>query len=235
MRRVVLILVVCAGAAAGAVPSFASVSTHSFGRVMQAEYGMAIDGPSGLVVVNGSGVFRTVDGGESWKNVTPRSLRHLVSHVAKVIAIGPRIWLEMEGDDRFGFVPFSPDGGRTWRFGRIAGSTQMSNLVFNDRRDGWVTDTTSSHKHVRYKTTDGGIAWRRAEGTPKIKVPALVSGVSIPTHGIAPGELKVIDAVRAPGGLAWAQATGPATGLSYPTYLLGSKNDGRSWSTVPGP
>jgi len=207
---------------------------------MQADYGMAIDGRSGLVVVNRSGILRTFDDGKSWKDITPRSLRDLLSHVANVIAIGPRIWLEMEGDDRFGFVPFSQDGGRIWRVARIAGSVQLSGLVFTNQRDGWVTDTTSRYKQVRYETTDGGVSWQRAGRAPKIKVPSSVSGIRISTDGVAPMGLKLSDAVRSPGGHGWAQATGPAIigpaiGSYYPTYLLESKNDGRSWATVPLP
>jgi len=48
---------------------------------MQANYGIAVDGRDGLVVANRSGVFRTVDGGASWTNITPKTLLHLVDHI----------------------------------------------------------------------------------------------------------------------------------------------------------
>jgi photosystem II stability/assembly factor-like uncharacterized protein len=205
----------------------------SLGGAMQADYGMAVDGSDGLVVVNRSGVSRTVDGGATWTNITPRSLRLLVDHVAKVIAIGPDIWLEMEGDERFGFLPYSRDGGRSWQIARIPGSVQMSDLVFENQRDGWVTDTTSNQTQVQYRTTDGGVRWRRSGHRPRIKVPLTVTGVEVAKRGSVPAGLKITNAVRSPGGPFWALATGPATGTYFPTYLLRSTNGGHAWTTVP--
>jgi photosystem II stability/assembly factor-like uncharacterized protein len=211
----------------------AFAASRPFGAAVQADYGMAVDGADGLAVVNRSGVFRTADGGATWTNITPRSLRRLVDHVAKVIAIGPDIWLEMEGGDLFGFLPYSRDGGHSWQIARITGSVQMSSLVFENPRDGWVTDTTSTYKQVQYRTTDGGMRWRRSGHRPKITVPSTVSGVRAPTHGSVPAGLKIRSAVRSPGGLSWALASGPAIASYFPTYLLRSTNGGQVWTTVP--
>jgi photosystem II stability/assembly factor-like uncharacterized protein len=211
----------------------AVAASDPFSGDMQAEYAVGADGSDGLVVVNRFGVLRTVDGGATWTNITPRSLRRLVDHIAKVVAIGPNIWLEMEGDDLFGFLPYSRDGGRDWRTARIPGSVQMSNLVFENHRDGWVTDTTAKQKQVQYKTTDGGLRWHRAGPRPRITVPATVSGVKLPKHGSVPAGLKITSAFRSPGGPSWALASGPATGSYYPTYLLRSTDGGHTWTTVP--
>jgi BNR/Asp-box repeat len=215
----------------GAAPALAG--SDPFRADLQAEYGIAVDGPTSLVVVNNAGVFRTVDGGAQWTNITPVSLRHLVDHVAKVIAIGPDIWLEMEGDERFGFLRCSRDGGRTWRTTRIAGAVQMSGLVFENQRDGWVTVTTAKYQRARYRTTDGGRTWHRSGELPTIAVPRTVSGTRITTHGLAPAGLTVRYAIRFPGGLSWALASGPDLGSYFPTYLLRSTNGGRTWTTVP--
>lgn len=209
-----------------------SAASRPFRAAMQADYGMAVDGPDGLVVVNRDGVFRTVDGGATWTNITPRSIRSLVDHVAKVIAVGPDIWVEMEGDTRFGFLPYSRDGGRRWRIARIPGSTQMSSLVFQNPRRGSVTASTSNYKNVQYRTTDGGTTWLRSGHRPKIMVPSTVSGVRVPTHGSVPPGLKIRTAVRSPRGLSWALASGPAIASYFPTYLLRSTNRGRAWTTV---
>jgi len=214
----------------GADPVFAA--SGPFGAAVQADYGMAVDGPDGLVVVNRSGVLRTVDGGATWTNITPRSLRRLVDHIDKVIAIGPDIWLEMEGSDLYGFLLYSRDGGHSWHTARIAGSVQMSSVVFENQRDGWVTDTTSKYKQIQYETTDGGIRWRRSGHRPKITVPAAVSGVRVYTHGSVPAGLKLRSAVRSPAGLFWALAWGPSTSSYFPTYLLRSTNGGHEWTTV---
>jgi photosystem II stability/assembly factor-like uncharacterized protein len=242
MRRPVIAVLVAAATSlfSVAVPvelgicaASALADPGSFGGAMQADYGMAVDGSDGLVVVNRSGVFRTLDGGATWTNITPRSLRRLVDHAAKVIAIGPDIWLEMEGDERFGFLPHSRNGGRSWQIARIPGSVQMSDLVFENQRNGWVTDTTSSQTQVRYRTTDGGVRWRRSGHRPRITVPFTVSGVKVAKRGSMPAGLKITNAVRSPGGSFWALATGPASGTYVPTYLLRSTNGGHTWKTVP--
>lgn len=225
-------LVMSTAVAIGARSAFAT--PHPLGGAIQADYGMAIDGRDGLVVVNRSGVFRTVDGGRSWTDITPRYLRHLVDHVAKVIAIGPRIWLEMEGSHLFGFLPYSRDGGRSWQISKITGSAQMSNLVFANPRDGWVTNATADFKQkVQYRTVDGGRTWHRSGHRPKITVPSTVSGVRAPIRGTVPAGLKIQYGVRSPGGPSWALASGPAIGSYFPTYLLRSKDGGRTWTTVP--
>ena len=227
----VLALAVSIGLSGGSAAALAA--SGPFGSDLQAEYGMAVDGSDGLVVVNRSGVFRTVDRGARWTNITPRLLRRVADHVEKVIAIGPDIWLEMEGSDLFGFLPYSQDGGRSWRTARIAWSVQISNVVFDNPRDGWLTDTTSENKHVQYRTTDGGVRWKRSGPRPQITVPYSVSGVYLSTHGTAPRGLKIQDALRAPGGPSWALAAGPVLGSYYPTYLLRSTNNGQTWTTVP--
>lgn len=240
MRRSTNALVLAAAALVAAAVSIVAgigadavfAASGPFDAAVQADYGMAVDGPDGLVVVNRSGVLRTVDGGATWTNITPGSLRRLVDHIDKVIAIGPDIWLEMEGGDLYGFLPYSRDGGNSWHTARIAGSVQMSSLVFANQRDGWVTDTTSKYKQVQYQTTDGGIRWRRSGHRPNITVPLAVSGVRVSTHGSVPAGLKIRSAVRSPGGLSWALAWGPSIGSYFPTYLLRSTNGGQAWTTV---
>jgi photosystem II stability/assembly factor-like uncharacterized protein len=226
-----LALVVSIFVGLGADSAFAA--SRPFGAALQADYGMAVDGRDGLVVVNRSGVLRTVDGGATWTNITPRSIHRLVDHVASVIAIGPDIWLEMEGDERFGFLLYSRDGGRSWQIARIAGSVQMSNLVFENPRNGWVTNTARDFKKVQYRTVDGGRSWQRSGRRPKLTVPSTLSGVRVSTHGAVPAGLKVTDAVRSPGGLSWALASGPVLGSYFPPYLLRSTNGGQVWTTVP--
>jgi len=140
----------------------------------------------------------------------------------------------MEGSDLYGFIPYSRNGGHTWQVTTIAGSVQMSGLVLENQRDGWVTDISSNYKKVEYKTTDGGIKWQRSGHRPKITVPSTVSGISASTRGTVPAGLTIKYAIRFPGGLTWAQATGPAVGPYYPTYLLRLTADGRAWTTVPG-
>jgi photosystem II stability/assembly factor-like uncharacterized protein len=243
MRRSIIAVLIVAAASSlfvlvvsillGLGDESAVAASRPFGGAVQADYGMAVDGPDGLVVVNRSGVMRTVDGGATWTNITPRSLRRLVDHVAKVIAIRPDIWLEMEGGHLFGFLPYSRDGGHSWQFARITGAVQMSSLVFVNPRDGWVTDTTSDYKQVQYKTTDGGMSWRRSGRRPKITVPPAVSGVRASAHGSVPAGLKITSAVRSPGGPSWALASGHAIGSYYPTYLLRSTDGGQAWTAVP--
>ena len=109
----------------------------------------------------------------------------------------------------------------------------MSGLTFVNRNEGWVTDTTAHFKQVQYKTTNGGATWRRMGRKSAATVPSTVSGIRASRHGTVPAGLKITNAVRSPGGLTWALATGPATGTYYPTYLLRATRSGHAWATVP--
>ena len=200
---------------------------------MQAEWAIGIDGRNGLVVANDHGVFRTLDGGREWADITPKAMDGFYEHIGTVIATSNRIWLELEGASVFDFLPYSFNGGRTWHTVKFAGF--LSGLVFTNRNDGWVTVTSMSGKRMRYRSKDGGVNWQRSTSAAKVTAPSSVVGIMIPNRGAVPAGLKILHAVRVPGGQAWAQALDRTHGLSSPTYLLKSRYAGKTWSLVSGP
>jgi photosystem II stability/assembly factor-like uncharacterized protein len=200
---------------------------------MEAEYAMAIDGPDGLVVANRHGVFRTQDGGRGWSEITPKVLNGFYEHIFRIVAIGDRVWLSLEGSSVFDFLLYSFDGGRTWRTASFPGAP--SDLVFTNRDDGWVTVTGPRGKSMRYASTDGGARWQRSPTASRMTASPSLVGTTIADRGAVPAGLRLEAAIQCPNGLAWAQAWGPALGTFTPKYLLRSRNDGESWALVPGP
>jgi hypothetical protein len=96
---------------------FISAASASTSAPLQAQE-IDLVGPTGLIVANLQGVFRTVDSGRHWTNITPpviASQRILLSHINKIVSLGiNRIWLELEGDTRIEFTPYSSNGGSSW-------------------------------------------------------------------------------------------------------------------------
>src|SRR5579863_6809736 len=209
------------GILSGSVASAASagVGMHVPSSAMQAEYQIGIDGPKWLVVVNRDGIFRTQDGGSTWMKITPPSFTSPVSyvHVFEIVAVGDRIWLEMEGADIWDVVPYSWEGGRTWHSGTFGGLGFLSDLTFTNREDGWVHLGRDNGSQSLYGTTNGGATWvvdRNADDA-KRKSPVSIVGRTLPARGSTPDGLKIPSAVSAVGGLAWARAWVS----NIPTYL----------------
>jgi len=99
--------------------------------------------------VASSGVFRTLDGGNTWRNVANISL----NYGPHTIAAAPgRIYAA-----RTDGVSISTDGGETWRNAGLAG--QSVRAVAVDPGNGALAWALASG--VIYRTTDGGATWRR--------------------------------------------------------------------------
>lgn len=213
--------------------SATAMETVAASAAMQAHQ-IGIDGPMGLVVANRKGIFRTDDGGSTWKKITPPSFTPIYYvHVFRIVSEGDRIWLDMEGTDLWNFVPYSWNGGRTWHSGSVGGYAFLSNLVFTNGEVGWVHVERDNGSKSLYRTTDGGATWvvDRIAADSKIKSPASIVGRALPARGSTPDSLKIESAIQAVGGLAWAQASGANT----PTYLLRSTDGGKVWQLVAGP
>ena len=211
---------------------------HVPSSAMQAEYQIGTDGPRGLVVANREGIFRTQNGGATWTKITPPLFTPIsYEHVFVIVAVGDRIWLEMEGADVWDIVPYSWNGGRTWRSAGFGGLGFLSDLTFTNREDGWVHVGRDNGSQSLYRTTDGGAAWvaDRTAADSKIKSPASIVGRALPAYGTTPDGLKIQSAISAVGGLAWAEAWGPPIGNLTPKYLLRSTDGGKTWQLVTGP
>jgi len=95
-----------------------AVSASASGRLLRAQEVDATR-PKELIVGNLQGVYRTIDSGRRWVNITPPVIAAqpiLLSHLTKIVSVGSnRIWLELNGDTRFNFTPYSSNGGLSWR------------------------------------------------------------------------------------------------------------------------
>ncbi len=133
----------------------------------------------------GNGIYKTMDGGKSWKNMGLKESRQI-----GMIAIDPRntdvVFVAAEGSvwgpggDRGLYK--TNDGGENWRkVLEISKHTGVNNVVFDPRNPDIMYATSEQrrrHVHTKigggpetafYKSTDGGENWRKIEkGLPGV-------------------------------------------------------------------
>ena len=128
----------------------------------------------------GDGVYKSVDGGRTWRNVGLRESEHIGkividprnTDVVYVAAQGP---LSTKGGDRGLFK--TTDGGRTWKKVLDAGTWAGVSDVVIDPRDPEKLVATSWQRARRtfgyvaggpesgiWRSTDGGASWRKSQG-----------------------------------------------------------------------
>ncbi len=135
-------------------------------------------------VAYGDGVYKSIDGGQTWKNLGLKNSEHIGkivvdprdSDIVYVAAQGP-LW--NAGGDRGLYK--TTDGGETWnKVLEISENTGVTDLVY-DPRDPDVLIAASYQRRRRvwalinggpesalHKSTDGGKTWRKIEaGLPK--------------------------------------------------------------------
>src|ERR1035437_8867950 len=99
-------------------PFIPAVSASMSGHLLQAQE-VDATGPKELIVGNLQGVYRTIDSGRHWANITPPVIASqpiLLSHLNKIVSVGGnRISLEFIGDAQIDFTPYSSNGGLSWR------------------------------------------------------------------------------------------------------------------------
>ena len=138
-------------------------------------------------VAYGDGVYKSTDGGKSWKNMGLKNSEHISkiivdprnSDVVYVAAYGP-LW--SSGGDRG--VYKTMDGGETWeQIHFISENTGTADLIMDptnpdvlyeavhQRRRHVYTYIGGGPESAVYKTTDGGKTWKEANsGLPKGKM-----------------------------------------------------------------
>jgi photosystem II stability/assembly factor-like uncharacterized protein len=146
-------------------------------------------------VAYGDGVYKSVDGGKSWKNMGLKDSEHISkvivdprnSEVIYVAAYGP-LW--SEGGERG--VYKSVDGGETWeQIHHISDQTGTADLVMDpmdpdvlyaadhQRRRHVFTYIGGGKESSLYKTEDGGKTWKEiVDGLPKGKMGRIGLAVS---------------------------------------------------------
>ena len=125
----------------------------------------------------GDGVYKSLDGGKTWKNMGLKSSQHIGmiaidprnSDVVYVAAEGP-LW--KSGGDRGLYK--TTDGGKTWeRILYVDENTGVNNIILDPRNPDVMYATTTQRcrrvwtkigggdKVAIYKSTDGGKNWRK--------------------------------------------------------------------------
>lgn len=153
----------------------------------------------------GDGIYKSMDGGKSWKNMGLKDSRHI-----GMILVDPRdsdvVYAAAEGSawgpggDRGLYK--SEDGGENWKkILEISENTGVNNIIC-DPRDPDVLYATSEqrrrHVHTKigggpeshvYKSTDAGDNWRKIEkGLPKVHI----GGMGIAISPVDPDVLYLI-------------------------------------------
>ncbi|MEP6844741.1 MAG: hypothetical protein ABI861_02000 [Panacibacter sp.] len=122
----------------------------------------------------GGGVWKTVDGGSNWKNITDKYFGGSIGSVAvapsdeNILYVG-----EGEGTMRgnvsegLNGIWRSNDGGRTWFNLGLHNARHVTNIIVHPRNPDVVWVSVSGHlfgpgeDRGIYKTTDGGKTWRK--------------------------------------------------------------------------
>ena len=147
----------------------------------------------------GDGVYKTMDGGKSWKNMGLKESRHIGG-----IVIDPRnsnvVFVAAEGSawgpggDRGLYKTF--DGGKNWKkVLEISENTGVNNVIIDPVEPDIMYATSEQrrrHVHAKinggpesaiYKSTDGGENWRKLKsGLPKVDKGGMGIAVSPVNH-----------------------------------------------------
>lgn len=139
-------------------------------------------------------VFRSLDGGITWRNVSQGSADY-----RSVYTLGTHVWVVGSG----GAYRHSADNGETWTSGILNGGVTLNSLAFTDASTGWAAGIGGTMLH----TTDGGATWQpQTSGTGEtINKLAFVdanTGFAVGNNGVL---LRTTN-----GGLSWAAVTGPS-------------------------
>ena len=153
----------------------------------------------------GDGVYKTIDGGKSWKNMGLKESRQ----IGKIL-IDPRnsdvVYVAAEGSvwgpggDRGLYK--TTDGGKTWnRVLEISENTGVNNVVMDPRNPDVLYATSEQrrrHVHTKigggpesavYKSTDGGATWDKImKGLPSVHI----GGMGIDISPVDPDVLYLI-------------------------------------------
>ncbi|UKN01631.1 glycosyl hydrolase [Paracrocinitomix mangrovi] len=188
-------------------------------------------------VAYGDGVYKSVDGGKSWKNMGLKNSEHISkiivhpynSDVVYVAAYGP-LW--SEGGERG--IYKTTDGGENWeRIHFISENTGSCDLVMDpenpdvlyeavhQRRRHVFTYIGGGEESSLYKTTDGGKTWNEVvNGLPKGKMGRIGLAISPADHEYV---YAIIEAEEDKGGffrstnsgLNWSKMSGYNTSGNY--------------------
>ena len=181
-------------------------------------------------------ILRTGDGGSSWRDVTPKELRALVSGpdgpwrlAGSCFLDGQHAWVAVvDGSDTSFAVWYTTDGGDSWKRSDLPTSGVSAQFSFVDEQRGWMMlhlgAGAGSEGVAILGTEDGGKTWQQLSVTdPQNPVPGRP-----PFGGIKSG-LGFSDASTG-----WLTGSSPVDGR---VYLYVTHDGGRTWQeqAVPLP
>ena len=136
---------------------------------------VGIPGDPNVYYVGGAagGVFRTTDGGLTWKAIFKHEATASIGDIALAPSNPSFLWVgtgeaNIRNDviDGHG-VYFSPDGGRTWQFKGLADAGQISRIIVDPLNPQIVYAGVLGHEWAPnaergvFRTTDGGKTWKK--------------------------------------------------------------------------
>lgn len=146
--------------------------------------GMGEHAVRGVMTTYGDGVYKSIDGGKSWKNMGLEETRHIsdvVIHPTNPDIVYVAAQGALHGPSEERGIYKSTDGGATWKkvlyvdenSGASSLSMDQTNprilyaATWDHRREPWTVRSGGPGSGV-YKSTDGGETWRKIEsGLPK--------------------------------------------------------------------
>jgi len=183
----------------------------------------------------GDGVYKSENGGKTWKNMGLKNSEHIANvvvdptdpNIVYVAAYGP-VW--SDGGDRG--VYKSTDGGETWNNVKsVSAYTGCNNLImdprnpkvlyaaFHQRQRKVYTYIGGGPESAVFKTTDGGATWKKLEGLPGGEV----GRIGIDISPVNPDVLyAVVEAKEAAGGVYRSADRGASWEKMGPTTTSGN-------------
>lgn len=234
-------------------PIFASQGSYSIGCVTVDESNPNIvwvgtgENNNQRSVAYGDGIYKSINGGASWRNMGLKSSEHIGSiivhpddsDVVWVAAIGP-LW--SAGGERG--VYKTTDGGKTWKATlTIDEHTGVDNIVIDPRNpDVLYAAAFQRRRHVFtylgggpnstiYKSTDGGETWHKAnKGLPGVDIGRIGLSISPANPEIiyaiveaAQGKSGFYKSTNA--GASWAKQSGFVTSGNYYQEIIADPVD----------
>jgi len=124
-----------------------------------------VDSMTGWAAGDAGAVYRTTDGGKSWKPLLSGAAANINfiyfidwNHGWMLGESGGKITDEAEGEN---ILLLTTNGGRTWTRKSLP---SVTNLYFTDAKTGWAVGKNST----LLKTTDGGLEWNKVESLEKL-------------------------------------------------------------------
>ena len=122
----------------------------------------------------GGGVWKTIDGGSNWKNISDKYFGGSIGAIAVAQADETIIYagegestLRSNVSEGLGGMWRSDDGGHTWRNAGLKDSRHIVRIVIDPKHPDIVWAAVMGHlfgpseERGVYKTTDGGKTWKR--------------------------------------------------------------------------